>query len=272
MSFRNISRIPIVAGLIVVSALMVSALAGCSGNGNTNKEPVKEPEPTESTIYVMSANSRPTSSYEVEYKNDEHGNVTEYTLTKASPVGTVKRTTKQEFDENGWITASTMTQQGSSDKVEYSNELEKNDDGQVVKVTSTSRTGTAETTYEYHPNGAIKSRTTTQSGGSMDTEEFDENGYRIKQVTTAPNGEEMGAEFTWAFDESGNPTGWEATGIGEGALSFFGIPSKVELSLDEHGNITEMRDASTGKAFQRYSWERIDDPSEYAKLFSSLKR
>ena len=283
---RNIAAIVMAFTMLVVSAMLVacsnsnssssSSRAETSSSSNSISSQAETSSSSQSStpeaeVYAMTENEIPEISYHASYVQDDHGNNIEFTVSRPANDGVIKEVkTMQEFDNFGWVVKQEATLDGAP-YTSYESTCERNDKGQVVKVISTQNGKTAETTYEYHDNGMLKSRTTLQPSGANEFEAFDENGYRTEITVKDADGNLHNVNFEWLFDSNGNLTERRASAANSADLVSAGTPEFAKAILDENGNIAEYQNEN-GETLQRTKWVKIENPSEYVKVFNRLKR
>ena len=231
-------------------------------------------------VYVITSSTYYDDAGIITNKNtaklDDSGNVEKRISKNYDTRGEIVSTLTYAYDrdEYGNLTKAKSTREYYGDSTtattKYDNDLDK--DHRVVKAEYDTERGSATIEYEYHGNGAIKSRHTenpTPSGGKNVVDyEYDERGYPTSQrMQVFENGEkyyDSSTSYDWELDSKGNPVSCtiksKTTSDGETKTD-----SKTRIyKCDEHGNIVKAVNEE-GNTIAEYTYEKVDNPSVAAR-------
>lgn len=162
----------------------------------------------------------------------------------------------------------------SSSYTEYTAVVDETDEfGQPTRITRTDEYGDDTTiTIEYYGEGHIKRIEREYSDGDVSVYEYDENGYRIFYSSTyyssySRRTETTTTTSTYEFDDEGRAI--TRTDEDEN-----GNEEVYSYTYDENGNIASIvnGDDPTSRFIDaEYSYEKVENPSPWARAVSNLK-
>lgn len=282
---RGLPVAAIVAGIVVVVAAAIVAAGLFTNWFGLMGKPVYVL--TKATHYDEDGVMKSVSKLQL----DARGNTVKEEDTDYYSDDTWTSVSEYEYDDDGFpLKRKSIAGFDDSEKQETVSECQCRLDNRgrlaELRVKSDSTTSTA--TYKYHDNGVVKSRTNeyeSKTEGvttyeSTSDYEYDEGGYLVsisgKSDYTSSTDSKYNSktssnyEATWEFDSPGIPSGYELS------VKYIDNSDKrtgsyeYEVELDAHGNITAVYD-DKGTLVAEYEYERVNNPSEYARMQASIK-
>lgn len=256
--------IGLAAVVVIAGVLIAGFVLGWFGGGSKAVYAM-----TERTFYENDGSVAQHQTYQL----DGQGNVTtairEYDPVTEKSKTTFKstQTTTYTNDQYGHPTRTTVKTE-SKDKskstaapVTTDYTLSLDSENRVV----TSKASDKSTAYEYHSNGALKSRVYTTTAGDKTTREFDENGYQTSYESTPAKGKAEKRTYKWELDSNKHATKVTVEKTVDGKTT----TTTYTVETDADGNITKLKYAN-GKTYCECKYKKLDNPSVEAKCSGAI--